>query len=70
MLPKSHNHCAEVLALGEHRSWAVAGDGLKLVTAMRMPFDLDVADEEGEPEEPDEIDEFAEDDDTEDRDDE
>jgi len=59
-----------LLALGEHRSWAVAGDGLKLVTAMRMPFDLDVADEEGEPEEPDEIDEFAEDDDTEDRDDE
>jgi hypothetical protein len=51
-----------LLALGEHRSWAVAGDGLKLVTAMCMPFDLDVADEEGEPEEPDEIDEFAEDD--------
>jgi hypothetical protein len=59
-----------LLALGEHRSWAVAGDGLKLVTAMRMPFDLDVADEEGEPEEPDEIDEFAVVDDTEDRDDE
>jgi hypothetical protein len=45
-----------LIALGEHRSWAVAGDGLKLTAGMRMPFDLDVADEEGEPEEPDDAD--------------
>ena len=55
-----------LIALGEHRSWSVAGDGLKLVTVTRMPFDLDVADEEGEPDEPDEADE----DDDEDGDDE
>jgi len=45
-----------LIALGEHRSWAVAGDGLKLTAGMRMPLDLDVADEEGEPEEPDDAD--------------
>jgi hypothetical protein len=45
-----------LISLGEHRSWAVAGDGLKLVAGMRMPFDLEVADTETEPEEPDEID--------------
>jgi hypothetical protein len=45
-----------LIALGEHRSWAVAGDGLKLSAGMRMPFDLDVADAEGEPEEPDDAD--------------
>jgi hypothetical protein len=60
-----------LIALGEHRSWAVAGDGLKLVAAMRMPFDLDVGDEEAEPEELDDTDELDEDDDdTEDGDDE
>jgi hypothetical protein len=45
-----------LIALGEYRSWAVAGDGLKLTAGMRMPFDLEVADEEGEPEEPDDAD--------------
>jgi TIR domain len=45
-----------LIALSEHRSWAVAGNGLKLTAGMRMPFDLDVADEEGEPEEPDDAD--------------
>jgi hypothetical protein len=34
----------------------VAGDGLKLSAVMRMPFDLDVADAEGEPEGPDDSD--------------
>lgn len=43
--------------LGEHRSWAVAGDGLKLVGGMRMPLDLAIADTDAEPEEPDEDDE-------------
>jgi hypothetical protein len=42
--------------LGEHRSWAVAGDGLKLVGAMRMPLDLGVLDTDAEPDEPDEDD--------------
>jgi hypothetical protein len=42
--------------LGEHRSWAVAGEGLKLVGGMRMPLDLDVLDTDAEPEEPDEDD--------------
>jgi hypothetical protein len=42
------------IALGEHRSWAVAGAGLKLVGTMRMPLDLDVIDTDAEPEEPDE----------------
>lgn len=45
-----------LIALGEHRSWTVAGDGLKLTAEMRMPFDLDVTDEESEPEEPDDVD--------------
>jgi hypothetical protein len=43
--------------LGEHRNWALAGDGLKLVASMRMPLDLAVADTDAEPEEPDEDDE-------------
>jgi hypothetical protein len=42
-----------MIALGEHRSWAVAGGGLKLLAGMRMPFDLGTADVENEPEEPD-----------------
>lgn len=42
--------------LGEHRSWSVAGEGLKLVGQMRMPLDLAVADTDAEPEEPDEDD--------------
>jgi TIR domain len=42
--------------LGEHRSWAVAGQGLKLVGGMRMPLDLNVLDTDAEPEEPDEDD--------------
>jgi TIR domain len=42
--------------LGEHRSWAVAGEGLKLVGEMRMPLDLDVIDTDSEPVEPDEDD--------------
>jgi hypothetical protein len=42
--------------LGDHRSWAVAGDGLKLVAGMRMPLDLDVTDTHVEPVEPDEND--------------
>ncbi len=42
--------------LGEHRSWAVSGEGLKLVGGMRMPLDLDVIDAEAEPLEPDEDD--------------
>jgi hypothetical protein len=67
-----------LVALGEHRSWTVAGDGLKLVAGMRMPFDLDVAvaetepdePEETEPEEPDETHDGAEDIEGEDEDDE
>ena len=39
--------------LGEHRSWAIAGEGLKLASAMRMPLDLAVTDSDSEPEEPD-----------------
>jgi hypothetical protein len=50
------------IALGKHRSWAVAGDGLKLLAGMRMPFDLAVADVESEPEEPDEADDEVDDD--------
>jgi hypothetical protein len=42
--------------LGEHRCWAVAGEGLKLVGEMRMPLDLDVIDTDSEPLEPDEDD--------------
>ncbi len=42
--------------LGEHRSWAVAGQGLKVMSRMRMPFDLDAIDTEIEPDEPDESD--------------
>jgi len=42
--------------LGEHRSWAVAGDGLKLVGTMRMPLDLGVLDSDVEPDEPDDDD--------------
>lgn len=42
--------------LGLHRSWAVAGEGLKLVGGMRMPLDLDVIDTDTEPQEPDEDD--------------
>ncbi len=49
--------------LGAHRSWAVAGEGLKLVGEMRMPLDLDVIDTDAEPEEPDEDDVEDEDDD-------
>ena len=45
-----------LIAFGEHHSWAIAGEGLRLTAEMRMPFDLDVADEEGEPEEPDDAD--------------
>ncbi|OSI24808.1 TIR domain-containing protein [Bradyrhizobium canariense] len=48
--------------LGEHRSWAVAGEGMKLVGAMRMPLDLGVLDTDAEPDEPDE-DDIAEDED-------
>jgi hypothetical protein len=48
--------------LGDHRSWAVAGEGLKLVGAMRMPLDLGVIDTDAEPEEPDEDDGEDEDD--------
>jgi hypothetical protein len=61
-----------LIALGEHRSWAVAGDGLKLSAGMRMPFDLDVADAEGEPEEADDAGDTDDeaDDDMEDEDDE
>jgi hypothetical protein len=40
--------------LGGHRSWAVAGEGLKLISEMRMPLDLDVIDTDAEPGEPDE----------------
>jgi hypothetical protein len=43
------------LALGAHRHWVVAGEGMKLVATMRMPLDLAVSDDEGVPEEPDEI---------------
>jgi hypothetical protein len=50
-----------LISLGEHRSWAIAGEGLKLVAGMRMPFDLDVADAESEPEEPDETDDEVDD---------
>jgi len=42
--------------LGEHSSWAVAAEGLKLVGGMRMPLDLDVLDTDPEPGEPDEAD--------------
>jgi TIR domain len=42
--------------LGEHRRWAVAGAGLKLVGGMRMPLDLGVLDADAEPDEPDEDD--------------
>jgi hypothetical protein len=49
------------IALGEHRSWAVAGDGLKLVAALRMPLDIDVIDADAEPEEPDENDDVDDD---------
>jgi hypothetical protein len=61
-----------LISLGEHRSWAVAGEGLKLLARMRMPFDLDIADAESEPGEPDEASETDEevDDDTEDDNDE
>jgi len=48
--------------LGEHRSWAVAGSGLKLGAVVRMPFDLEVADAETEPGEPDEVLDVEEDD--------
>jgi hypothetical protein len=51
-----------LIALGEHRSWAVASDGLKLIAGIRMPFDLAVADAESEPEEPDEADDDVDDD--------
>jgi hypothetical protein len=51
------------IGLGEHRSWAVAGEGLKLVGRMRMPLDLDVIDTDAEPLEPDEGDIEDEDDD-------
>jgi hypothetical protein len=44
------------IELGEHRSWAVAGDGLKLAGGMRMPLDLGVLDSDVEPDEPDEDD--------------
>jgi hypothetical protein len=49
------------IALGEHRDWAVAGEGLKLVARMRLPLDLDVPDDEGDPEEPDETDDEVDD---------
>jgi hypothetical protein len=42
--------------LGEHRSWAVAVDGLKLVGGMRLPLDLGVLDSDVEPDDPDEDD--------------
>lgn len=42
--------------LGEHRSWAIAGDGLKLVGGMRMPLDLGVLDSDIEPPDEDDID--------------
>jgi hypothetical protein len=42
--------------LGKHRSWAVAGEGLKLIGGMRMPLDLGVLDTDAEPDEPDEDD--------------
>lgn len=48
--------------LGAHRSWVVAGEGLKLVGAMSLPLDLDVADSESEPGEPDENYDIDEDD--------
>ena len=44
------------IELGDHRSWAVAGEGLKLVGGMRMPLDLDVIDTDAEPQEPEEDD--------------
>jgi hypothetical protein len=47
--------------LGEHRSWTVGGEGLKLTSPIRMPLDLVVADSESEPEEPDDDDNDGED---------
>lgn len=51
-----------LISVGDHRSLTVAADGLKLVAEMRMPFDLDVADSESEPDEPNEDDIDDEDD--------
>jgi hypothetical protein len=48
------------ILLGEHRNWAVAGAGLELTASMRLPFDLKVSDEEGEPEERDDTEDDAE----------
>jgi hypothetical protein len=59
-----------LISLGEHRSWAVAGEGLQLVAQTRMPFDLDVADAESEPGEPDLTDEADIEDEDEDNNDE
>jgi hypothetical protein len=56
------------ISLGGQRSWSLAGDGLKLTGTMRMPFDLNIADVEAEPEEPEEPDDA--DDDIEEEDDE
>jgi hypothetical protein len=51
------------IEFGDRRSWAVAGEGLKLIGEMHMPFDLDVIDTDAEPQEPDEDDIEDEDDD-------
>lgn len=57
-----HRADAVRIDFGEHQSWTVAGEGLRLLGRMRMPLDLDAIDTDTEPEEPDE-DDVEEDDD-------